>query len=281
MQYKIAVEYLALRINIFCLKGKYIFAFFEKIIWSSHKKAVTLPIQRRKRNHNHIIIIGNSKKINNQVMKTHTTSITSHNKHHYRELLSIGIPIIIGQLGTIIQGFADTLMIGHHSTPELAAAGLVNNILRTHPYHRQTLRRRTHRLHRTEGAQFLLCQHDYGHSLHPGPHPALFQPGAHRTTGGTAHTHPPLLPGESGIGALYGHLLHDEAIPGWYRTDQGGDVGDDRRKRGQHPGQLGFDLRCCGIPGAGFARSGHLYPGKPHPHGYGDGGHGDGVQEIC
>ena len=61
-------------------------------------------------------------------MKTHTTSITSHNKHHYRELLSIGIPIIIGQLGTIILGFADTLMIGHHGTPELAAAGLVNNI---------------------------------------------------------------------------------------------------------------------------------------------------------
>ena len=51
-----------------------------------------------------------------------------HKKHHYRELLSIGFPIIIGQLGTIILGFADTLMIGHHSTPELAAAGLVNNI---------------------------------------------------------------------------------------------------------------------------------------------------------
>lgn len=49
-------------------------------------------------------------------------------KHHYKELLSIGIPIIIGQLGTIVLGFADTLMIGHHSTQELAAAGLVNNI---------------------------------------------------------------------------------------------------------------------------------------------------------
>ena len=54
--------------------------------------------------------------------------MTMHKKHHYRELLSIGFPIIIGQLGTIILGFADTLMIGHHSTPELAAAGLVNNI---------------------------------------------------------------------------------------------------------------------------------------------------------
>ena len=61
-------------------------------------------------------------------MNNHTTSITTNKKHHYRELLAIGIPIIIGQLGTIILGFADTLMIGHHSTPELAAAGLVNNI---------------------------------------------------------------------------------------------------------------------------------------------------------
>ncbi len=61
-------------------------------------------------------------------MNNHTTSITTNKKHHYREQLSIGFPIIIGQLGTIILGFADTLMIGHHSTPELAAAGLVNNI---------------------------------------------------------------------------------------------------------------------------------------------------------
>ena len=44
------------------------------------------------------------------------TSITEHKRHYYRELLCIGVPIIIGQLGTIILGFADTLMIGHHST---------------------------------------------------------------------------------------------------------------------------------------------------------------------
>ena len=57
-----------------------------------------------------------------------SNSIAIRNKHYYKELLSIGIPIIIGQLGTIVLGFADTLMIGHHSTQELAAAGLVNNI---------------------------------------------------------------------------------------------------------------------------------------------------------
>ncbi len=36
---------------------------------------------------------------------------------------------MIGQLGTIIMGFADTLMIGHYGTDELAAAGFVNNIM--------------------------------------------------------------------------------------------------------------------------------------------------------
>lgn len=53
---------------------------------------------------------------------------TLERRHHYRQLLVIGIPIVIGQLGTIVLGFADTLMIGHHSTSELGAAGLVNNI---------------------------------------------------------------------------------------------------------------------------------------------------------
>lgn len=47
---------------------------------------------------------------------------------HYRQLLRIGIPIIIGQLGVIILGFADTMMIGHYGTDELAAASFVNNI---------------------------------------------------------------------------------------------------------------------------------------------------------
>lgn len=47
---------------------------------------------------------------------------------HYYSLITLGVPIIIGQLGTIVLGFADTIMIGHHSTRELAAAGLVNNI---------------------------------------------------------------------------------------------------------------------------------------------------------
>lgn len=47
---------------------------------------------------------------------------------HYSILLRLGIPILIGQLGVIILGFADTLMIGHHSTEELAAASFVNNM---------------------------------------------------------------------------------------------------------------------------------------------------------
>ena len=49
-------------------------------------------------------------------------------KEDYRKLLSLGLPIVIGQIGVIVLGFADTLMIGHHSTTELAAASFVNNM---------------------------------------------------------------------------------------------------------------------------------------------------------
>ncbi len=36
---------------------------------------------------------------------------------------------MVGQLGMIILGFADTMMVGHHSTTELGAASFVNNII--------------------------------------------------------------------------------------------------------------------------------------------------------
>lgn len=49
--------------------------------------------------------------------------------YHYRTLLNLGIPIVIGQVGTIVLGFADTLMVGHHSVTELAAASFVNTIM--------------------------------------------------------------------------------------------------------------------------------------------------------
>lgn len=47
---------------------------------------------------------------------------------YYKPLAMLGIPIVIGQLGTIVLAFADTLMIGHHTTVELAAAAFVNNM---------------------------------------------------------------------------------------------------------------------------------------------------------
>ena len=48
---------------------------------------------------------------------------------HYPALLRTGVPIMVGQLGTIIMGFADTLMVGWYGTDELAAAGFANNII--------------------------------------------------------------------------------------------------------------------------------------------------------
>ncbi len=48
---------------------------------------------------------------------------------HYKSLLKLGIPIIIGQLGMIVQGIADSAMIGHYGPSSLAASGFVNNIM--------------------------------------------------------------------------------------------------------------------------------------------------------
>lgn len=48
---------------------------------------------------------------------------------HIKSLLLLGVPIIIGQLGNIVTGLADTIMVGQHSTQELAAASFVNNVI--------------------------------------------------------------------------------------------------------------------------------------------------------
>lgn len=50
---------------------------------------------------------------------------------NYASLLKLAVPIIIGQLGGIITGLADTIMVGQHSTAELAASSFVNNVLNT------------------------------------------------------------------------------------------------------------------------------------------------------
>lgn len=47
---------------------------------------------------------------------------------HYRALASLGAPIVVGQIGNIVLGFADTLMVGHYGMMELAAASFVNNV---------------------------------------------------------------------------------------------------------------------------------------------------------
>lgn len=45
-----------------------------------------------------------------------------------KKIARLGLPILIGQLGTIVVGFADTAMVGHYGTAELAAAAFVNNV---------------------------------------------------------------------------------------------------------------------------------------------------------
>ncbi len=46
----------------------------------------------------------------------------------YGELLRIGLPIILGQVGVIIVSFVDNMMVGHYDTDHFAAASFVNNL---------------------------------------------------------------------------------------------------------------------------------------------------------
>lgn len=46
----------------------------------------------------------------------------------HKALLKLGLPITVAQLGLTLQNLADNVMVGRHSTEELAAAGLVNNL---------------------------------------------------------------------------------------------------------------------------------------------------------
>lgn len=49
-------------------------------------------------------------------------------RQHILSLSHLGLPIVIAQLGTIAQSFADTSMIGQYGTLELSSAGFVNNV---------------------------------------------------------------------------------------------------------------------------------------------------------
>lgn len=49
-------------------------------------------------------------------------------KSHILSITNLGTPIVIAQLGTIVQSFADTIMVGQYGTAELSAAGFVNNV---------------------------------------------------------------------------------------------------------------------------------------------------------
>lgn len=46
----------------------------------------------------------------------------------FGRIIMLGLPVIAGQLGMIVTGFADTAMVGHYTTEALASAGFVNNL---------------------------------------------------------------------------------------------------------------------------------------------------------
>lgn len=49
-------------------------------------------------------------------------------KTHYKALIQLGVPIVIGQIGIVVVGLADNIMVGQYSTYDLAAASFVNSV---------------------------------------------------------------------------------------------------------------------------------------------------------
>ncbi len=47
---------------------------------------------------------------------------------NYKKIIRLGTPIVIGQLGNVILGFIDTIMVGQYSGEALSASGFVNNL---------------------------------------------------------------------------------------------------------------------------------------------------------
>ncbi len=54
--------------------------------------------------------------------------VSSSRWDNYKAIVRLGLPIMIGQLGIIVVGFADNIMVGHYSTIALASASFVNNL---------------------------------------------------------------------------------------------------------------------------------------------------------
>ena len=50
-------------------------------------------------------------------------------KYHIKETLKLAYPVVIGQLGHMMLGVVDSLMIGRLGAVQLAASSLVNGLI--------------------------------------------------------------------------------------------------------------------------------------------------------
>ncbi|MDE6165337.1 MAG: MATE family efflux transporter, partial [Muribaculaceae bacterium] len=52
-------------------------------------------------------------------------------RNDYAQIARLGLPILVGQVGMIVVGFADNIMVGRYSTQALASASFVNGVFNT------------------------------------------------------------------------------------------------------------------------------------------------------
>ncbi|MDE7407738.1 MAG: polysaccharide biosynthesis C-terminal domain-containing protein, partial [Muribaculaceae bacterium] len=56
------------------------------------------------------------------------SAIYNRYKAYYMPIARLALPVLVGQLGMIVVGFADNIMVGRYSTEALASASFVNNL---------------------------------------------------------------------------------------------------------------------------------------------------------
>lgn len=59
---------------------------------------------------------------------TQAESFWSRYRREYAELVKLGFPVLLTQLGVIVMGFADTMMVGAYGVDQLAASAFINSV---------------------------------------------------------------------------------------------------------------------------------------------------------
>ena len=192
-----------------------------------------------------------------------------------RILLRLSIPVVVAQVGMMMMGVIDTIMIARVGVPELAAVAIAatftwawGSLGQGVIHGMDPMVSQAHGAGNGDGAALALQRglviavssrfRSASSSSRPG-FPRMAGPGS-GSRGPGVDVHARASAGRDRVPRLH----RAAPIPGGSNPHAPGDVGDVRRKRPQHLPQLGLDLRESRIPAARTPGRGHRDGGHEH-----------------